>query len=48
MTDRELIERIKGALQTDEDGENLVSVARDACRAEQLLAALERRAHYTE
>lgn len=42
-----LLERIKGALNTEEDGDALVSVARDACQAEQELAALER-AHAAE
>jgi hypothetical protein len=36
-----LVERIKGALDTEEDGDALVQVARDACRAERRLANLE-------
>lgn len=43
MTDRELIQALKGALQTEEDGEALVEVARNACRAEQKMAALNRK-----
>lgn len=39
---RDLIDRIRDALGTDERGENLVAVARDAHRAEQELAALRR------
>ena len=39
----ELVGDIKGALNTAEDGANLVQVARNACRAEQELAALLRR-----
>lgn len=42
-----LIDRIRAALDTDEGGDALVSVARDACQAEQELAALER-AHAKE
>lgn len=42
ITNRETIEAIKAALQTDEDGENLVAVARAACQAEQQLAAFIR------
>ena len=39
MTSDELIERIKAALGTDEDGGALVEVARNAHRAELELAA---------
>jgi hypothetical protein len=39
MTDAELIRRIKDALATDEDGEALVEIARNAHRAEQELAS---------
>lgn len=39
----QLIEDIKGALGTEEDGEALVEVARNAHRAEQELAAITRR-----
>lgn len=38
-----LIEDIKDALNTEEDGEALIEVARNACRAEQELAALKRK-----
>lgn len=37
-----LLDRVRAALQTDETGDNLVEVARAACRAEHELAALER------
>jgi hypothetical protein len=37
-----LIANIQGALNTEETGEALVEVARNACRAEQELAALHR------
>jgi hypothetical protein len=43
MTDVELIVRIKDALGTDEDGEALVEVARNAHRAEMELAS-----HYND
>ena len=39
MTDKELIGAIQGALNTEETGEALIEVARNACRAEQELAA---------
>lgn len=39
MTDLEVIKRIKDALGTDEDGEALVEVARNAHRAEMELAS---------
>lgn len=41
--ERELINAIRGALGTEEDGEALVEVARDAHRAEQELAAMKRK-----
>ena len=40
--ERELIERIKAALETEEDGDNLIEVARAANRAEHMLAFLKR------
>lgn len=43
MTDSELIDRIRDALGTAEEGENLIAVARDAHRAEMELAAFVRR-----
>jgi len=43
MTDAELINRIRDALGTAEEGENLIAVARDAHRAEMELAALMRK-----
>ena len=42
MNSRELIQRIKDALGTDEDGEALIEVARNAHTAEQVLAAEQR------
>jgi hypothetical protein len=42
MTDKELIAAIQGALGTEETGEALVEVARNACRAEQERAAIRR------
>jgi len=41
MTDSELIQRIKDALNTDEDGLALVEVARNACKAELELAYIK-------
>lgn len=41
MTDRELIEAIQGALNTEETGAALIEVARNACRAEQEIAAMK-------
>ena len=42
LTDAELINRIRDALGTAEEGENLIAVARDAHRAEYELAGLLR------
>lgn len=38
----ELVRSIQGALNTEETGEALIEVARNACRAEQELASLHR------
>lgn len=40
-----LVSRIQGALGTGEEGENLVSVARDSHAAEMELAAIKRKAN---
>ena len=40
MTDKELIKRIQDALGTDEEGENLISVAQSAADAERHLARI--------
>jgi hypothetical protein len=44
MSSDDLIKRIQDALGTAEEGDALVEVARNACRAEQELAAIKKRA----
>lgn len=41
MTTDQLLQRIKDALATDENGEALIEVARNACRAEMELASMK-------